>query len=207
MKERPIIFSGPMVRAILAGRKTQTRRIVKPQPNSMGASGWHWNGWRWQDHPGTTLRGPDEECPYGQPGDRLWVRETHAIYGDREQHVIHYRATHQSEGSGWKPSIHMPRWASRITLEIASVRAERLQEISEEDAKSEGARRFDELPSVHPFGQDARWSMGSPSSTDQCLTNARFAFANLWESVNGPSSWDANPWVWVIEFNRAGGDV
>ena len=144
MAERPILFSAPMVRAILDGRKTQTRRILNPQPI--------------ETLPRTDDRLIDllvRDSPYGATGDLLWVK--------------------------WKPSIYMPRWASRITLEIVSVRVERLKSISEDDAQAEGA----EVP-----------------MTCDVSHSARNNFAQLWESINGPGSWDANPWVWVVEFKR-----
>lgn len=243
MRERPILFSGPMVRAILDGRKTQTRRAVKPQWSAdvdevserpaldrvlkcmvSGHSG-EWG----DDH------GLDEvrRCPYGQPGDRLWVRETFAyvrhsqnyesggddcffewdteIYGPKiAEHLngnpryssfsaaLCYAADGEDENPAelypstnldgkvvrpaeirWQPSIFMPRWASRITLEITAVRVERLQEISETDAVAEG---------VLGRGGDK--------------SRARTEFMMLWRSINGPRSWDANPWVWVVEFRR-----
>jgi hypothetical protein len=126
-------------------------------------------------------------CRYGQPGDRLWVRETFAVLGDEDKHVLHYRATHPIEGSGWKPSIHMPRWASRITLEITSVRIERLQDISGEDSAAEGV--------TGPIGSPRAYGVVTKQF-------ARDQFMRLWESINGPDSWQVNPWVWVIEFER-----
>jgi len=187
MKERPILFSGPMVRAILEGRKTQTRRVVKPQPGCDPRDDEHLDMGR---------------CPYGQPGDRLWVREAwHTDERDleyaRAKHEdamsdspIYYRADPENDNAGctWRPSIHMPRWASRITLEITRVRVERLQEISEKDAIAEGADPY--LHPVHPGREGLRHVDG---------------FRSLWESINGPGSWDANPWVWVIEFKRVEG--
>lgn len=195
MKERPILFSAPMVRAILDGRKTQTRRPVK------GASGQPYTG-------DVTNFGT---CKFGQPGDRLWVREAWGItnmtrLNDGARHdQVTYRAgklVHRSEdiptpidfsnwptswaddfipdNKKWRPSIHMPRWASRITLEITGVRVERLQDISERDAWAEGCEGFDDDVS------------GGKSGYSE--------FAELWESINGPGSWDANPWVWVVEF-------
>jgi hypothetical protein len=165
MKERPILFSGPMVRAILEGRKTQTRRIVKPQPLCIASGEWIMNG---------------SACKYGKPGDRLWVRETwwaprDDVRGEYKREYIKYAATLDGMGQPtWKPSIHMPRWASRINLEVVSVRVERLQNISEEDARAEGI-----------------WQPNWPLSWRQ-----------LWESINGAGSWEANPWVWVVEFKR-----
>ena len=183
MKERPILFSAPMVRAILSGSKSQTRRIVKARDLE------------WMDvHQG--LREPDnaERCPHGQPGDRLWVRET---WHDASS-SLHSCALYRADGidlhwDKWTPSIHMPRWASRITLEITSVRVERLQEISIEDAKAEGAWGPDDS-----IVQKVTDYFG----TDIFSANPRKAFQMLWESINGPDSWAANPWVWVIEFRR-----
>ena len=96
----------------------------------------------------------------------------------------------------------MPRLASRITLEVTGVRVQRLHAITEEDAQAEGARRFDGLPSTHPYGLDARWSMETPESTRECLGTARLAFGNLWNRLNGQGAWEANPWVWVVEFRK-----
>ena len=196
-KERPILFSAPMVRALLDGSKTQTRRVFKAK-----------NGGVWphmNDIPGMCqiMR----NCPYGQPGDRLWVRETF-IQGwpwidgipdqfDEDDHEkpMHtwFRATEPGlswtdddggfvENTPWKPSIHMPRTASRITLEITGVRVERLQDISEADAAAEGV---------------------SAKHTADAHYTAREAYAVLWEQINGPDSWAENPWVWVIEFKKA----
>lgn len=168
MKERPILFSAPMVRAILEGRKTQTRRIAKefdPTPGKMD---------------GILSRHPHQQgCRYGKPGDRLWVRETWG-WDDEDPSAVNprYRATHSS-ADRWIPSIHMPRWASRITLKVESVRLERLQDISQKDAYSEGV------------------TINDPDGCDPVMS-----FAELWESINGPGSWEANPWVWVVQFKR-----
>ncbi len=195
MRERPILFSAPMVRALLAGTKTQTRRIVKSRDLE------------WMDvHQG--LREPDnaERCPYGQPGgDRLYVREAWAAphaYDHLPPRLIpqdariHYAATEDRGGLLWRPSIHMPRWASRITLEVTGVRVERLQEISEADAKAEGADCL-------------TWSGIEGTAADlidwplkEVAHPHRNGFAILWESINGPESWNANPWVWVVSFRR-----
>lgn len=227
MNEKPIIFNSEMVCAILDGRKTQTRRIMKPQPDLVGPEDWHWNGWRWQEHPGTTLKGPDEDCPYGQPGDRLWVRETWSDVNLQGAPGIAYRADddirdlmaepsfHDEDGafnydddrvkpyhfaawsedllSGaegrWRPSIHMPRWASRITLEVTSVRAERLNDISVEDAQSEGCAKPDLPPELRGVAGDF-------------VADERTTFAILWNRINGRGAWAENPWVWVVEFKR-----
>jgi len=188
MKERPILFNAEMVRAVLDGSKTQTRRIVKPQPTHFNPAG--------VPRRANPAGGPSDliACPYGQPGDQLWVRETWRKVEPGEcgcsEHCNHrtgydYRAT----GSGddetkWKPSIHMPRAASRIQLEITGLRVERLQDIREEDALAEGVT----LTTCHPRHAN---DMG------------RRAYQALWESINGPGSWADNPWVWAIDFKPA----
>jgi len=197
MKTRPILFKGEMVRAILAGRKTQTRRIVKPQPipfqpnyphpeaECLAAIGKPWmpvggvNVERWK-------------CPHGSIGDRLWVRETFQTgeYAQNEPRGAVYRATNPDwqtqEGWKWKPSLFMPRSLSRITLEITGVRCERLQNISEADAKAEGC--------------DGNCPVGyiPAHQKSPCV----YRYAQLWESINGAGSWSENPWVWVIEFKK-----
>lgn len=200
--ECPILFSGPMVRAILDGRKTQTRRVIKPQPPF--GCGYEINGanshalCRSIDRPevwvAPTARSKDHRlpCHYGQPGDRLWVRETFhpnlvLPIEDRPAGDFIYRAD-QTNGvstysAQWKPSIHMPRLASRITLEIIGVRIERVQEISEEDAEAEG------LDAVH---------------SDMGVVSAREHYKELWDNLNAKRGfgWDENPWIWVLEFRR-----
>ncbi len=207
MKERPILFSAPMVRAILSGQKTQTRRVVKPQPewtdpSTAWLNGDGHSGPGWYAH---NADYPEEgslfyRCPYGQPGDRLWVRETFQRFSDDGE--IMYRADPVSfqamnelkcdecQEARWRPSIHMPRWASRILLEVASVRVERLNEISEADAIAEG---------VQPTGGGRYW-LGAEGLTPRGA--ARDAYRDLWESINGAGAWDKNPWVWVVEFKR-----
>lgn len=229
MKERPILFSAPMVRAILEGRKTQTRRAIRKQfaPDaepaevaSTSPEGWQISGHSglWWDDAGACI---DDaiRCPYGQPGDRLWVRETwqgpllgtagdYKAFNAGGQKAIQkpeccvYRATDtlnavDDDGKelGWRPSIHMPRWASRILLEIVSVRVERLQDISEADAIAEGIERVGE--GWQRFHCDPDAPVGQPFTMNPVL-----AYRGLWESINGPSSWDANPWVWIVEFKR-----
>lgn len=223
MKERPILFSGPMVCAILEGRKTQTRRVVKGDPLNKESYllGCHKGTWGIHDHVENDGGVCRVKCPYGKPGDSLWVRESFYIaepysYGtdpSGEQIVykgvphgpVHYAADgfpantpnrHYPNGlrggkfaapdphAIWisRPSIHMPRWASRLTLEITDVRVERLQSISEDDAKAEGVDEMCVLP-------------GDQGSFVQ-------PYAALWESINGPESWNANPWVWVVEFKQ-----
>lgn len=209
-RARPILFSGPMVCAILEGRKSQTRRVVKPQPPAecgihymIGNESWlpvekrgplrhsweAWGGPLYESRPAGHMCGNHAvRCPYGVPGDRLWVRESwyspprplndclgYVADGDYP-HGMAYRV---------RPSIHMPRCASRITLEITGVRVERLQDISEADCIAEG---------VETLGRD----IGREAPYDA----AKLKYASLWESINGPGSWDANPFVWVIEFKR-----
>ena len=186
--ERPILFSGPMVRAILDGRKTMTRRVVKKQP----PDGWDracWfrapvMGWTYRPEPADEWH--TVKCPYGQTSDRLWVRETwcDGYTGTADPYL--YRATYKGGANyTWKPSIHMPRKASRITLEVVGVRVERLQEISEDDAFAEGVS--DKV---------------NPNEEDYTLS-AEEVFEKLWDSINGKKHpWDSNPWVWVVEFKR-----
>lgn len=192
MKERPILFNDEMVRAILDGRKTQTRRIVNPQPELSERAGFVWKGYAYglgYDNLGTQRNFARHNCPYGQPGDRLWVREAFSAMGDKSRQAspIFYRADRATDNCGWTPSIHMPRWASRILLEITDVRVERLQDISEEDAASEGA--------PCEIGRLEAAILGTQASY-------RKGFIRLWESINGEGSWIENPWVWVIEFKR-----
>ena len=190
MKERPILFSGPMVRALLAGTKTQTRRVVKPQPTHFNPVG--------VPRRVIPTGGPSDviRCPYGQPGDRLWVRETwaygiHALAAKRDENgPFVYAADGTTQGrlcDRWRPSIHMPRWASRITLEVTSVRVERLQDIDLADALAEGISDTGAL-----ILDSAGNEQGGPIAE----------YAVLWEQINGSGSWAANPWVWAIEFNQ-----
>ena len=216
MKERPILFSAPMVRALLAGTKTQTRRIVKARDLE------------WMDvHQG--LREPDnaERCPYGQPGDRLWVRETwqgplleefemdadadwhlpshihqyqnpaHCVYAADGGPAPEYIDLDDNMRNDWRPSIHMFRWASRITLEITSVRVERLQDISEADAMADGTTPIPD-PCDHVRLACADIGCSGPQPY-------RAGFRALWQGINGPGSWEENPWVWVVQFNRVAG--
>jgi len=193
MKERPILFSGPMVRAVLEGRKTMTRRVVKLR---YGADVVVTNGQVWK--PARVDYAGYVDCPYGQVGDRLWVREAfsgpHCMdasdgckavppskWGDCSR-IWYWADGNMTEGD-WtrpRPSIHMPRWASRILLEIVAVRVERLQDISEADAQAEGC----------PFQNMA----DGPDPTQW--------YADLWQQINGPGSWSINPWVWCISFRR-----
>jgi len=251
-KERPIIFSGPMVRAILEGRKTQTRRVVKPT-----AKGCRVGAYKTDMRIGVdpaNLVNVDEEndpvdarpfrCPYGQPGDRLWVRETFSLENSssvgwydpphsdgRPIRVLkddengrwweqpHYRSTDtppdiccendqcracREDGFGphWIPSIHMPRWASRLTLEVTAVRVERLQEISADDATAEGIDQWS-IPTGGGDFQDYQHNYLDPDRPFQSDEVA--SFRSLWNSINDKRGhgWDTNPWVWVVEFKKA----
>ena len=220
MKEHPILFNAPMVRALLDGSKTQTRRIVKPQPD-ISPEG-NIRGW-WLNRPLAGLLLPKKQditihSPFGQAGDQLWVREKFsgphyqrksAPAEWNECDPIWYWADNDPESGDWtkpKPSIHMPRWASRIQLEITDVRVELLNNISEADAISEGilSVRTDEWERKH-FTQwralfDAACEAGEKPPIGPSPSRA---YQALWESINGAGSWDANPWVWVIEFRRA----
>jgi len=228
VKERGIIFSGPMVRRVLDGSKWQTRRLVNPQPEitfrdiGEGCAEVIWKQPKRLTNAGggSSNGGKDilqtiahKYSPYGRPGDRLWVRENFSYWHGTKEGPCWYWADGNPEQGDYtrpKPSIHMPRWASRILLELTAVWVQRVQDITEGDAKAEGARHFPDLPSRSPYGQDARWSMEEPKSTDQCLGTARMAFANYINQLHGgknwnlkPSSlWDENPWVWVLAFRR-----
>jgi hypothetical protein len=234
MKERPILFSAPMVRAILDERKTQTRRVLNlpagwsmespegdlctlgmitsshPKKGKFGAF------IRQEIHPGSGKFMADVAvCPYGKVGDQLWVRETFGMKvrtvvgtpheslcyrADKDNKIYAYSASGNEIPVKWKPSIHMPRWASRINLEITDIRVERLNEISEADAIAEGIER---VADNSPFCGPDCWRDYSadgliPFDGDKPIS----AFCSLWESINGAGSWSANPWVWVIEFKR-----
>lgn len=224
MKERPILFSAPMVRAILGGTKTQTRRVVKlPKDLAGGDLSRAWHDLLFGVTPGLHVPMPDETVQrlrnqWGWPEpSRLWVRETFCLENTYDYHgdhvtpndgrpikkqrddrdecywlIPHYRATEPEPNivpyrcdadddlTRWTPSIFMPRWASRITLEITGIRVERLNEITRGACMDEGC----------PFPNMAQ------------TTDPRGWFSDLWESINGPGSWDTNPWVWVIEFKR-----
>ncbi len=214
MKEKPILFSSEMVRAILEGRKTQTRRVIKHGKHFVTQCK------TYQHHPGGGWWGTDGvldapgcdigfTCPYGEPGDRLWVRETWATVdtydpfspseipcGSKRWPIVWYAADPGAGGlhqttCQWvgkvRPSIFMPRWASRITLEVVNVRVERVQEISEDDAFAEGI----EVPRTGPteFGEPAE---------------AVYQYMRLWDSINAKRGypWSSNPWVWVVEWPR-----
>lgn len=191
MKERPILFSGSMVRALLAGTKTQTRRVAKPVRHPDLGNVYAPGALVLEHEPQHVI---DRCCPYGRPGDRLWVREAFmhepadfcweagVSIPCRPAETV-YRADfpNSQPGEGWKPSIHMPRNLSRILLEITSVHVERLQDISEADALAEGVPHSLNLPG----GRFAREN-----------------FEHLWWTINGDGSWESNPWVWVVEFKR-----
>jgi hypothetical protein len=226
IKERPILFAAPMVRAILEGRKTQTRRVVKKQPPS------DCNRHCWFDAPiyGWT-REPEPagewhkvSCPYGIPGERLWVRETfitghnvdagELLFRDEDGNdlpeTVWYRAENEdfrwmnddgemTDKVPWKPSIYMPRRLARLNLEITDVRVQRLREISHEDAVAEGAVEFETGYVFEGTGMDR---------AKLCHNSAEIAFACLWDEINGKRpgcTWDESPWVWVITFRRVKG--
>ncbi len=231
MKERPILFSASMVRALLDGSKTQTRRACKPaQFYSLSAvvevpdpmeRGQVYNGSHFGDEEGEV----QFACPYGGRGDQLWVRETfvmgwplngHGIVdkyddeGHEKPKQTFYRASNPDltwcDGSDdtpipvpWKPSIHMPRAASRITLEVTSVRVERLQDISEADAMAEGIAYG---PTCDEGGRSGGYHWDRNREDEDVWPAAVQAFRQLWIGINGPHSWAANPWVWVVEFKR-----
>jgi hypothetical protein len=207
MKERGMLFSKPMVLALLDGSKTQTRRLIKVQPQVTEQRLRELGGWV----EGLTLSEQvnaawqhgfiDVDCPYGKSGDRIWVRETWRRIepgwcgcSDFCPHMGGAKYDYFATGSGdedtkWKPSIHMPRGASRIDLEITGVRVERLQNISKADAIAEGA------PPSHR-------SIDRISREFGYKDFPRSWYAQLWDQINGAGSWDGNPWCWVIEFKR-----
>ena len=195
MKERPILFNAPMVRALLAGTKTQTRRVVKMKPHHQIEERDDGTPWPWM-YDGERNADSWLACPYGQPGDRLWVRETFGHFERNKNFApgcdVFYRADGESLAvKPWRPSIHMPRWASRITLEVTGVRVERLQDISSDDARAEGC-------------PDKPIDDAEQASIDLL---AKLWYHDLWEQINGLDSWAANPWVWVVEFKRVKGDA
>lgn len=253
MKERGMIFNSEMVRAILDGRKTQTRRIMKPQPEPCPRGG-HW----WPSNVFKTMLHVEEEmqngkggwgglvgdaCPFGDVGDRIWVREAYRFpaslddvsptgvgemavaTGYRKPWAPTFYEFTGTFSDGWKgfetppkvsdagklrPSIHMPRWASRILLEITDVRVERLNAISEEDAQREGVHTEVWDQTVVARNYAARdeffqfWSEDMPHYVEMNQLY-RSSFRSLWESIYGAENWQANPWVWVIEFKRVEG--
>lgn len=204
--ERPMLYSAPMVRGLLNDTKTQTRRVVKLQviQDERFIGGFKLIGLGGVE---TAIGGPLASflSPYGSPGDRLWVRENFCpiypqdpTYNGGRPIEYDYAATYQNgyrlgDTMGlkkrWKPSIHMPRAASRITLEITGVRVERLQDISEADAIAEG---------IEPLQE----GFGLPDGRHFHATDPRQSYFSLWEAINGPGSVEANPWVWIVEFKR-----
>ena len=210
MKERGMIFNAEMVRALLSGRKTQTRRIIKPQPEatlSGSLSG------KWLSRPLNGLLLPKIEdiaihCPFGSVGDRIWVREAFRVHSRAtDVATLVYKASERNSWTEqthrvpvsvcnkpatpekWTPSLHMPRWASRILLEITDVRVERLNAINEHDAQAEGVAKL----------RGGFWKHYQPGWTQHQLS-ARGSFVTLWKSIYGDESWNTNPWVWVIKF-------
>lgn len=224
IKERPILFSAPMVRAILEGRKTVTRRAIKNQPHIDSSGNFCVGGSNYgQDGYGkpVTKHFVKDCCPFGKPGDRLWVRETfidlrgtgveHRPDPDGPLQRYAYAAdcrpgSHNDEarkdfGLKYKPSIHMPRTACRILLEITDVRVERLQDISEEQAVAEGLIwQGQENVKVFYSHAERKYPPGAHQQFGISGVDAVSAFRNLWNSVGG--DWDANPWVWAVEFKR-----
>ncbi|KKO55869.1 hypothetical protein LG59_5093 [Serratia ureilytica] len=225
MKERPVIFNSEMVRAILNGRKTQTRRVIKNQrmgdcwsvkPAEVPLYERHSHDW-WLPT-GTKPYSALPVCPFGQVGDQLWVRETfmdltgtgiEATTGKFEGFA--YRAdtsagsygdeVRKEYGLNWTPSLHMPRKACRILLEITAVRVERLNDISEEDAKAEGVRAIENNFGNGPAYCD--YLLPNLDDAAEWYNRASDSFRSLWKSIYGAENWSANPWVWVIEFKRA----
>lgn len=226
--ERPVLFNGAMVRAILEGRKTQTRRLVKNAPAGAASAGVIVSStdkdsegeWWWLDSADLMdagVIGDAFRCPYGQPGDRLWVRETFAhwqspdLFSGRPVPDTAFAAGRpmlrppagepapfekwervwsedtKPTGVKWTPSIHMPRSVCRLVLEVTDVRVERLQDINQEDAEAEGSHDF--------WGKETPWK-------NHFAPVPVHGFAALWESVNGAGAWAANPWVWAISFKR-----
>lgn len=210
IKERPILFSGEMVRAILEGRKTVTRRVIKPQPNLFPNRIGKFDGFHFDDNTQSWMEfysinddkkvlssfRPDIKCPYGVKGDRLWVREAWAVHRDLYDWDYVYAADIEDHGGlgprgRWNLPVDMPRRASRITLEITEVRVEQLQDISEGQAQKEGWN-MSNLSLCHAY---------DPAS----MSKAREWFQGLWNSIYGDRdgcNWDSNPWVWVIEFKQ-----
>ncbi len=197
MNTKPILFSTEMVQAILAGRKTQTRRIVKikgsiPNNETKPLSTHSCNSvyYFW---------GHDEvACPYGSPGDILWVRESFTFNPIGKTDYLYKADSLVPKFIKWKPSIHMPKEACRLFLKVTNVRVERLFEISENDAALEGVLCDVEIPVNFKKLYYYRDYTGNTSG----CADARSSFMTLWKKINGESSWKSNPWVWVIEFER-----
>ena len=230
MTDRPIIFSGPMVRALLDGRKTQTRRILKPQPDTKnGGTIWSGTPFGPLSYNGTWPDGTRsiQSVPYA-PGDRLYVREAHYLTDDSDEECVVYAEdqnavdlhlasiqtvkTHLNLSTEWakphiklRPSIHMHRWASRITLTVTEVRVQRLQGISEADARAEGIEPYTGPKSV-PEGEFAYRDYYEHAAPGWWL-HPRGSFGSLWNSLHGPDAWDANPWVAAISFTVREGNI
>ena len=201
MKIYPILFNGEMVRAILDERKTQARRVIKPQPIIQPSDSGHpYVEFVWKDHQEGVVDCPDDMiqfCPYGNSGDELWVRET----WQQLERTVYYAADERLETQDWpeglwnvdkwRPSIHMPRWASRITLEVTNVQVERVQDITNDDCGAEG---------VLPVDSECQDLTGAWVEVDDYF----HPFIELWDSLNAKRGfgWDTNPWVWVINFRR-----
>lgn len=194
MADKPIIFSAPMVQALLAGRKTQTRRILKPQPVHC---------LMWGDPPPGTYPSDKGWSRFPcAPGDRLWCRENWQTHCDMDHitprdlphdSAVQYPATYDGWVSRVRPSIHMPRWASRITLIVTDVRVQRLQDISEADAIAEGIKKL-------PGGNEDQWMDYPEGSSAAGWLQPVNSFDSLWESINGPGSWTENPFVYAVSF-------
>lgn len=217
MTERPILFSGPMINALNAGRKTQTRRVMKLPEALPPVVGWKPNGDGFWKGVGKTKAVEQQfittwpmaiRCPYGKPGDRLWVREK---FARTRNNVLYAADCVVDEGprgntddwdwdatipNRWKPSIHMPRALSRITLEILDVRCERVADISLADCIDEG---ISVLP-LQSASDPSAWYESAPGQ-DQARS-ARESYAKLWDRINGAGSWESNPWVWCLTFKR-----
>jgi hypothetical protein len=263
MSERPILFLPALLPAILDGRKTQTRRIIKPQPILVGNT-WTWpedgrnSKASWADFIRDPSRGMERFCPYGHAGDRLWIKEPWQYYDwdedgrpkiryrlddatawcdppdewtDRIGDIwvelsepVNYNIDRRACDRRWRSPMFMPRWACRTTLEIVNVRVERVQDISEDDARAEGVDPlFTEAEMArHPdlaitareswtnylwHGRWGKYGMGNAKSDAwpyqfSGYKDPRLSYSSLWEAINGPGSWDANPWVWAITFRR-----
>lgn len=233
MKERPILMSAPMVRGCLreVDPKSQTRRVVKPQPTELPNGNFSYyarNGLGFSNYPlDAMVEHSDGLCPYGVPGDRLWVKETYSLPPgekpklgtERARSGIIYCADVDrpyDDGRRLRPSIHMPRWASRITLEIENVRVERLQEITVADALAEGLNCL-----TKDQGRTWKYGIAAPDGLPATAAEAKQdawewhrwrqspidAYEALWETINGAGSWALNPWVWAITFNTLRGRV
>ncbi|WEJ19329.1 hypothetical protein N0B28_13545 [Pseudomonas sp. SD17-1] len=207
-KERPILFSGPMVRAIVAGRKTVTRREIKPRMRSSDTQfelhqqpDGSWRPLHTFDESCMDAHGTEHPivCPYGQIGDRLWVREAWAqinvAQAPGESWVVYRECDNRTDyGGPWKPSIHMRRRDSRILLEVIDVRVERLQDISEQQALAEGVRLYTD------HAECGDWY--HVEGIETYSADPRKSFELLWTGINGAESWPSNPWVWIVEFRR-----